>query len=71
MSKTLNYDRINQALSAQISPDELTDAEHEVYLEKFYFLMENLPPRVEESYCNLSKNGTNAGLDEDGNLIYG
>jgi len=71
MSKILNYDRINQALSARISPDDLTDAEHEVYLEKFEDLMVNPPHEVEEAYRNLSKNGTNVGLDEDGNLIYG
>lgn len=69
-SPAFNYQRIRQALTAQLSPDELNGEEQEVFLEEFSDSMWRPSPEMEAFFADRRRRGVGVGLDEKGNLVH-
>ncbi len=69
-SGSFDYERIRSTLEAELSPDELTAEEQEVWFTEFADKMTE-PGRQEEHYFqNRRSLGRGVGLSEAGELVY-
>ncbi len=69
-SKTFDYQRIDQALDAELSPDDLTSEEQEVWFDQFATQMTK-PGQQEKAFYNKRKKlGRGVGMKSSGELIY-
>lgn len=69
-SSTFDYQRINDALQAALSPDDLTADEQEIWFTQFAAEMAN-PTREEVAfYAHRRKLGRGVGMTDSGELIY-
>ncbi|MFY2826585.1 hypothetical protein [Ruegeria sp. MALMAid1280] len=71
MSEQEIPERIQAALHAELSPDDLTADEQEVWLDAFMEKTATLTPEAKAFYENRRWLGLGVGLDEDGNLVRG
>ncbi len=69
-SPNFNYQRIQEALSAEISPDELSAEEGEVYLDEFMETLSQVTPEQEAFFADRRKKGLGVGMDENDNIVY-
>ena len=70
-SPAFSYQRIREALTGRLSPDELSAEEHEVYFEAFAEQMRKPPSAEDEAaFIQLLGEGPLVGLDDDDNLVY-
>jgi len=70
-SNEFSFERVELALKAQLSIDELSGVEQEAYMKEFNERMINFGPEVEAAYAKLGEDARNVGLDVNNNLVYG
>jgi len=69
-SESFDYERIRSTLEAELSPDDLTAEEQEVWFAEFVDKMTE-PGRQEEHYFQKRRGlGRGVGLSETGELVY-
>ncbi len=64
-SSNFSFERVELALKAQLSIDELTGEEQEAYMEKFNERMSNFTPEIEAAYAKLGDEARAVGYFED------
>jgi len=64
-SNKFSFKRVELALKAQLSIDELTADEQEAYMDKFAQLMENFNPEIEAAFAELGDEARALGYFED------
>ncbi len=69
-SGTFDYGRIEQALEAELSPDELTSEEQEVWFDQFATQMTKPGQREKAFYSKRRKLGRGVGMKSSGELVY-
>lgn len=70
-SPAFNYQRVREALSGLLSPDELNGEEQDVFHEEFRNeMVKPLTPEDEAAFVEYLGKGPSVGLDENDNLIY-
>ncbi|MEM6900376.1 MAG: hypothetical protein AAF583_11445 [Pseudomonadota bacterium] len=70
MSSAFDYRRIQAALRAALSPDELTDEEQEVWIAEFSNAMTEPSAEEHAFFENRRRLGQGVGLSETGELVY-
>ena len=69
-SPKFDYARIRAALEAELSPDELTGDEQEVWIAELGTEMTTPPSDEKAFFSRRRRKGQGVGMDEDGKLIY-
>ena len=64
-SDEYSFERVELALKAQLSIDELTGAEQEAYMKEFHKRMINFGPEIEAAYAKLGDEARAVGYFED------
>lgn len=69
-SPTFDYARVRAALEAELSPDELTSDEQEVWIAELSHEMTEPSAKEKEFFAKRRREGQGVGMDDDGSLIY-
>lgn len=69
-SETFDYERIRSTLEAELSPDDLTAEEQEVWFAEFADKMSELGRQEEHYFLSRRSLGRGVGLSETGELVY-
>lgn len=64
-SPSFDIERVEAALKAEIPLDDLTDEENEIYMDRFYAMMDETSPASDEFYANLVAKGKELGFVEE------
>lgn len=65
-----NFSKVDQALTGWIAPAELSDAEHDQYLDQLGAHL-RAPSSIEDAFfSDMRRRGEGVGLDDAGNIVY-